>query len=93
MKKSGELRRRAERYRGLKRQISDPRAVQAINELADKFDMTAAALEKCCLVRERAHKIWTERGCPEGRDVEHWLLAEQELAGEDQPTQRIRQHA
>jgi hypothetical protein len=37
MKKSGELRRRAERYRGLKRQISDPRAVQAINELADKL--------------------------------------------------------
>lgn len=30
-------------------------------------------------VRERAHAIWIEEGCPEGRDQEHWLRAEQEM--------------
>jgi len=91
MKKSGELRQRAEHYRGLKRHISDRRALQAIGELADEFETEAAALEKCCLVRRRAFEIWLERGCPEGRDTEHWLLAEWELAGTDQPGQRIRE--
>jgi hypothetical protein len=92
MKKSGELRQRAERYRGLKRQIIDPRAVQAISELADEFETRAAALEKCYLVRKRAFEIWIERGCPDGRDVEHWLLAERELTGTDQPGRRVREH-
>jgi len=39
--------------------------------------MSAAAEER---IRERAHAIWIEEGCPEGRDQEHWLRAEQEMA-------------
>jgi hypothetical protein len=93
MKKSGELPQRAEHYRGLKARISDRRALQAISELADEFETEAAALEKRCLVRRRAFEIWIERGCPEGRDVEHWLLAERELVGTDQPGRLIREHA
>jgi hypothetical protein len=92
MKKSGELRQRAEHYRGLKGRVSDSRALQAISELADEFETEAAALEKCCFVRRRAFEIWLERGCPEGRDIEHWLLAERELAGTDQPGRRVREH-
>jgi hypothetical protein len=42
----GELRQRAERYRRLKKEISDPTAVQAISDLAGEFEMTAAELEK-----------------------------------------------
>jgi hypothetical protein len=65
MKKSGELRRRAENYRRLKDRVSDRRALQAISELADEFETEAAALEKSCLVRKRAFELWLERGCPE----------------------------
>ena len=80
MKKIGELRQRAASYQRLKRQITDDRAVKALNELADETDMTAAELEKRQLIRERAHQLWIERGRPEGRDVEFWLAAERELA-------------
>jgi len=33
-------------------------------------------------VRERAYSIWEREGQPEGRDLVHWLQAEQELAQE-----------
>jgi hypothetical protein len=81
MKRVGELLRRAERYRRLKRQISDPAAMKAICELAGEFEMTAKELERRQHIRERAHEIWIERGCPEGRDLEFWLAAERELEG------------
>ena len=29
-----------------------------------------------------AHAIWIDRGRPDGRDVDHWLEAERQLAGE-----------
>jgi hypothetical protein len=29
-----------------------------------------------------AHAIWIDRGCPTGRDLEHWLEAERQLRGE-----------
>jgi hypothetical protein len=93
MKKPSELRQRAEHYRRLKGRVSDRRALQALSELADEFEMMADKLEKRCLVRRRAFEIWLERGCPEGRDVQHWLLAERELAGGDQPGRRIRERA
>jgi hypothetical protein len=84
MTNAGELRQRAERYRRLKRQISDPATVQAICDLADEFDMTAEELEKRHQVRKRAHEIWVQHGRPEGRDVEFWLKAEGELARQRQ---------
>lgn len=31
-------------------------------------------------VRERAYLIWETEGRPDGRDLEHWLQAERELA-------------
>lgn len=37
----------------------------------------AAARE--CLIQERAYAIWKKEGCPEGRQVEHWLRAEVEI--------------
>ena len=30
-------------------------------------------------IRERAYQIWEEAGRPEGRAVEHWLMAEKEI--------------
>ena len=30
-------------------------------------------------VAERAFEIWQNEGCPQGRDLEHWLQAEIEL--------------
>lgn len=29
-----------------------------------------------------AHAIWTDRGCPEGRDLDNWLEAERQLQGD-----------
>jgi DUF2934 family protein len=29
-------------------------------------------------IRERAHRLWEEAGCPEGRDQEFWERAERE---------------
>jgi hypothetical protein len=49
MKRAGELLQQAERSQRLKRQISDPAAVQAIYDLAGEFEMTAAELEKATL--------------------------------------------
>jgi Protein of unknown function (DUF2934) len=89
MKRSGELRQQAERYRRLKRQISDPAAVKAICELAAEFEMTAADLERRHHIRERAHEIWIERGCLDGHDVANWLAAERELAENEQQTRRV----
>lgn len=32
-------------------------------------------------VRERAHRLWENEGRPEGRDLHHWLKAEEETGG------------
>ena len=32
-------------------------------------------------ITERARQIWTERGQPADRDLEHWLEAERQLRG------------
>jgi hypothetical protein len=34
-------------------------------------------------VARRAYEIWESEGRPEGRDVEHWLAAEQQFLGAD----------
>ena len=33
-------------------------------------------------IAERAHTLWSARGCPNGRDDEIWLEAERQLATE-----------
>ena len=35
-------------------------------------------------VRERAYAIWEAEGRPDGKEHEHWLRAEAEIAAEDQ---------
>jgi hypothetical protein len=32
-------------------------------------------------IAHRAWEIWQREGCPDGRELEHWLRAEQELRG------------
>jgi hypothetical protein len=34
-------------------------------------------------IEKRAFEIYMEQGCPEGKALEHWLTAEQELADLD----------
>ena len=34
-------------------------------------------------IRRRAHQIWEREGRPEGRDQDHWTLASEEIAIED----------
>jgi hypothetical protein len=34
-------------------------------------------------IRERAHRIWLEEGCPEGREKIHWDMAAELVAIED----------
>jgi hypothetical protein len=38
--------------------------------------------ERAYEIRERAYQIWEREGRPTGRDREHWLQAERELARE-----------
>jgi hypothetical protein len=45
-------------------------------------------------ITERARQLWEEDGCPEGRDMEYWLKAEEELAphsvaGEEDPMEAL----
>ena len=45
-------------------------------------------------ITERARQLWEEDGCPEGRDIEYWLKAEEELAphsiaGEEDPLEAL----
>jgi len=35
-------------------------------------------------IRERAYYIWIQEGRPEGRDKEHWRLAEVQLTAKEQ---------
>ena len=41
--------------------------------------LTAISHPDRSLVAQRAYEIWQREGCPEGRDMEHWLRAESEL--------------
>jgi Protein of unknown function (DUF2934) len=34
-------------------------------------------------IRRRAYAIWFDEGCADGRDQEHWLEAEKEIAEEE----------
>ncbi len=36
-------------------------------------------------IRSRAHAIWEAQGRPQGQALDHWLLAELEVRGGDQP--------
>ena len=40
------------------------------------------AQERAYEIRQRAYQIWEREGRPMGRDREHWLMAERELAYE-----------
>ena len=42
-------------------------------------------------IRERAHRIWEAEGRPEGRELEHWQRATDEIAKEasEAPTVRM----
>jgi hypothetical protein len=40
-------------------------------------------------VRQRAYEIWQREGCPEGREAEHWTLAKEEIAIEDNQNQAL----
>ena len=45
-------------------------------------------------ITERARQLWEEDGRPEGRDMEYWLKAEEELAphsvaGEEDPMEAL----
>lgn len=36
-------------------------------------------------IRRRAREMWEEEGRPEGRELEHWTEAEQEILGQAPP--------
>jgi hypothetical protein len=41
-------------------------------------------------VEQRAYEIWRREGCPEGRDADHWALAKEEIAIEDNQSQALK---
>ena len=40
-------------------------------------------------VKRRAYEIWQREGCPEGREADHWALAKEEIAIEDNQSQAL----
>jgi hypothetical protein len=48
---------------------------------ADRKMATDDDLER--RIRERAHRIWEEEGCPEGREQDHWDQAKLIISLED----------
>lgn len=40
-------------------------------------------------VQQRAYEIWEREGCPEGREADHWALAKEEIAIEDNQSQAL----
>jgi hypothetical protein len=41
-------------------------------------------------IRERAYQIWEDEGRPHGKDFDHWLRAERELAPTGKAPKRAR---
>lgn len=39
------------------------------------------AAEQIERIRRRAYEIWVSEGHPDGKDMEHWIRAEAEIAG------------
>jgi len=40
-------------------------------------------------VKQRAYEIWQREGCPDGREADHWALAKEEIAIEDNQNQAL----
>lgn len=36
-------------------------------------------------IKNLAYRLWQEGGCPEGRDLDYWLMAEAQLTAEAKP--------
>jgi hypothetical protein len=71
--------------------ITDDRVLEALAFFSTRYTRIADALERRRQradlkdrIRARAHEIWKEQGCPPGRDLDHWLAAERELAKDDE---------
>jgi hypothetical protein len=77
-----QLRVKAAKYRLHVRWISDPEITQSILILASELERQAMQSDDED-IRTRAYDLWRQAGEPEGRDIEFWLLAEQELRNEN----------
>jgi len=49
--------------------------------LKSKEQLSAKTIPTLEQITARAHQIWLDEGCPEGRAEMHWQQAEQELLG------------
>ena len=45
--------------------------------------MAEAQAERDQEIRELAHRLWEQAGCPDGRDRDFWLEAERIVQGKD----------
>lgn len=49
-----------------------------IGSVPDNFDDLVAEVA----IRKRSYEIWLQEGCPDGRDLDHWLRAKDALREE-----------
>jgi hypothetical protein len=56
-----------------------PKAFSASSSAATTRSIPPPTREQ---IEALAHAIWIDRGCPEGRELDHWLEAERQLKGE-----------
>ena len=51
--------------------------------------MTATAAVDAGSIRQRAYELWERDGRPEAQEIDYWLRAEAELAGEGLSSGRV----
>lgn len=82
MNQRTDLLKKAEKYRGFARRISDPATAELIFDFANEMEQRAMQPDEE-EIRTRAYDLWRQAGEPEDRDEKFWLLAEQELRNQD----------
>ena len=88
MEERRELERKIEQANRIASRINDPTTYQRlrnfVEELRQRLRQRLAARRTTEEIRARARELWELEGRPAGRDLDIWLQAERELAGEDE---------
>jgi hypothetical protein len=62
------------------KKLATPRTKRATTTVSRKKPVPSFAAPSADLIARRAYEMFIQQGAPHGRDLEHWLAAETELA-------------
>ena len=82
-----ELKRKIEQADRIAAGIADQTTVQRLREFVEdlkgKLRRRLATRRRHDEIKSRANQIWNQKGRPEGRDLEFWLQAEDEISSRE----------